>query len=114
MTFLEKVQLIERVDQLIRMKATGSAHDLADRIEVSRSTVYELIECMKAMGAEIDYCRHKQSFYYVEDKILAIGFVNKRKIRGGKIFFQDFFHLSGFFGQTQNTFVPRLEDQAAD
>jgi len=105
---------LSSLDQLIGIKESGSAHDLADRIEVSRSAVYELIECMKAMGAEIDYCRHKQSFYYVEDKTLAIGFVNKRKVRGGKIFFQDFFHLSGFFGQTQNTFVSRPEDQAAD
>jgi len=114
MTFLEKVQVIERVDQLIRMKSTGTAQDLSDRIGISRSTVYELIECMKAMGAEIEYCRDKQSYYYREDKILAIGFVNKEKIRGGKIFFQNFFDLSGFFGQTQNTFVPGPEDQAAD
>jgi len=83
MTFLEKVQLIERVDQLIRMKATGSARDLADRTGVSRSTVYEIIECMKAMGAEIEYCRIKKSFYYTEEKIFVIGFVSRRKVRGG-------------------------------
>ncbi len=114
MTFLEKVQLIERVDQLIRMKATGTAQELSDRLGISRSTVYELIECMKGMGAEIEYCRHKISFYYAEDKILAIGFVNKRKIRGGKTFFGNSFGLSGIFGQTQNTFDPKPEVQAAD
>jgi biotin operon repressor len=96
MTFLEKVQLIERVDQLIRMKATGSAEDLSDRIGVSRSTVYELIDCMRAMGAEIEYCRHRQSFYYLEEKILAIGFVNKRKIRGGRDIFYSLSECPGF------------------
>lgn len=99
MTFLEKVQLIERVDQLIRMKATGSADALSDRIGVSRSTVYELIDCMRAMGAEIEYCRQRQSFYYLEDKILAIGFVDKRKIRGGNRYLQKFSRMSGNFGQ---------------
>jgi len=100
MTFLEKVQLIERVDQLIRMKATGSAEDLSDRIGVSRSTVYELIDCMRAMGAEIEYCRHRQSFYYLEEKILAIGFVNKKKIRGGTDIFQSFSECPGFSDKT--------------
>ena len=114
MTFLEKVQLIERLDQLIRMKATGSAADLADRLQISRSTVYEMLDCMKSMGAEIEYCRHRSSFYYSKDKILAIGFVNKKKIRGGNNFFQRFSALSGFFGQTQNTFDLKREVQAAD
>ncbi len=83
MTFLEKVRLIERVDQLIRMKATGSAEELARKLGISRSSVYELLDCMKSMGAEIQYCRVRSAYYYEEDKILAIGFVDKSKIRGG-------------------------------
>ena len=83
MTFLEKIRLIERVDQLIRMKATGSAEDLSKRLGISRSSVYELLECMKSMDAQIQYCRTRSTYYYEEDKILAIGFVDKGKIRGG-------------------------------
>jgi len=96
------------------MKATGSARNLAGRLNVSHTTVYEIMECMKAMGAEIDYCRFKQTYFYREDKILAIGFVEKRKIRGGKQFFSKSFSLSRYALQTQNTFEPRPEDQAAD
>jgi len=82
MRFLEKIQTIERIDQLIRMKATGSARDLAKKIGVSKSTLYEILETMKLMGAHIKYSSSKKSYYYETDKILAIGFVNPSKITG--------------------------------
>ena len=87
MRFFEKVQMIERVDSLIKRKATGSARDLARRLEVSKSTVYEILEIMKIMGAEIEYCNTTQCFYYCSNKILAIGFIDKNKIKGGRNYF---------------------------
>lgn len=84
MRFLEKLNTIQRIDQLIRLKATGSARDLASRINVSKSTVYEILDVMKIMGAEIEYCPKRKSYYYLSDKTLAIGFVNKSKIKGGR------------------------------
>ena len=96
MRFLEKIRTIERFDQLIKLKATGSARELALRTNLSKSTVYEIIELMKSMGAEIEYCKSRRSYYYVEEKTLAIGFVEKQKIYGGKR------KVSGFFGQEDN------------
>lgn len=84
MNYIEKTLLIERIDQLIRMKATGSARDLASRIGQSKSTVYNILEVMRQMGAEFEYCAKRGSFYYTENKVLAIGFVEQRKIKGGK------------------------------
>jgi DNA-binding IclR family transcriptional regulator len=83
MRFIEKIKMIERIDQLIRMKATGSARDLAKRINVSKSTVYEILEIMRNMGAEIEYCSHRRSYIYCIEKVFAIGFVDKSKISGG-------------------------------
>jgi hypothetical protein len=83
MTFIEKLRLIERIDLLIRMKATGTADQLSNRLGISRSTLYEILECMRNMDAEIAYCRDRCTFYYETDKILAIGFVDKTKVRGG-------------------------------
>jgi biotin operon repressor len=65
------------------MKATGTAEELAERLGVSRSTVFEILNCMKNMGADIEYNDYKRSYYYTSDKELAIGFVPKDKIRGG-------------------------------
>ncbi|MCB0854538.1 MAG: HTH domain-containing protein [Bacteroidetes bacterium] len=95
MTFLEKLEVIERVDGLIRRKATGSADELAQKIGVSRSTIFEIINCMKTMGAEIEYSNIKRSYHYIVEKDLAIGFVTPNKINGGKS--QNIFHQSDFF-----------------
>lgn len=100
MTFLEKLSLLERLDQLIRMKATGSAEQLARRLNISRSKVYELIQCLQSMDADVSYCKRRQSFYYETDKVLAIGFVERTKINGGMHLFENNFIQSGNFGQT--------------
>ncbi|MEM9546159.1 MAG: hypothetical protein AAGA77_09300 [Bacteroidota bacterium] len=84
MRFFEKIKVIERIDQLIKLKATGSARDLAAKTNLSKSTVYEILELMKLMGAEIQYCTSKRSYYYVVDKKLAIGFLDPVNVKGGK------------------------------
>jgi len=83
MTFLEKLETIDRLDQLIRMKATGSPQALSKKLGVTRKTIYNLINLMKAMNAPVEYCISSQSFYYAFDCELMIGFVNKTKIKGG-------------------------------
>jgi len=108
MRYIEKTILIERIDQLIRLKATGSARELAKRVGVSKSSLYEILEVMKMMGAEISYCRYEKSYYYTAEKVLAIGFVEPMKIKGGKKspnilnaqFFRDKFNFTLY--QNQN------------
>ncbi|QHI35896.1 hypothetical protein IMCC3317_12440 [Kordia antarctica] len=81
MRFIEKIEVLKRVDQLIRIKATGSARDLAVKLGIGKSTVYEIIEILKNMGAEIKYCNYRKSFYYISDKILAIGYIKASQVR---------------------------------
>jgi biotin operon repressor len=97
MTFFEKITLIERVDQLIKLKGTGSSIELSSRLGISRSSLFELLDIMRSMGAEIDYCKHRKSYFYIEEKVLAIGFVSKEKIKGGKKYLINFIE-SDFFG----------------
>lgn len=100
MTFLEKIQVIERIDCLIRRKSTGTATELAERLGVSRSTVFTIMDCMKAMGAEIEFNPTRRSYHYTVQKKLAIGFVDTHQIKGGSRsnnFSQsDFFRLQAF------------------
>lgn len=83
MTFLEKINTLNRLDQLIRMKATGSPQALSKKLGVTRKTIYNLINLMKAMKAPVEYCVRSQNFYYAHDCEFMIGFVNKNKIKGG-------------------------------
>lgn len=98
MRFFEKLQVIERVDALIKRKGTGSARELGNRLGLSKTAVYEIIGVMRTMGAEIEYCTHRRTYYYTEEKVLAVGFVDKSKINGGKS------SLSVFCGQVDLKF----------
>lgn len=91
MTFLERLELLDRMDGLIRRKATGTADDLAQKLGVSRRSVFDMLTTMKAMDAQISFCNNRKSYYYEESCELMIGFVTKDKIKGGKnIYFSNF------------------------
>ncbi len=103
MNLLKQINRIERIDQLIRMKATGTPKELAKRLSISRSTLYNILDFIKNQGVQIRYCPEKQSFYYVQDVHFYFGFsfdkVQLRGIVGGeqKIFL-NFFYQSRFIG----------------
>lgn len=68
---------LNRIDNLIRMKATGTPVQLAERLGVSERSVYEYISLMKDLGAPIKFDSYRQSYYYDEDGSFAISFFPK-------------------------------------
>jgi len=73
--FSKMIDKLYRIDQLIRMKATGQPHELAERLRVSPSTVYEYIDIMKrVLAAPVRYCHTSRSYVYEEEGQLFLGF----------------------------------------
>ncbi|QHS61891.1 HTH domain-containing protein [Chitinophaga agri] len=68
---------IRRIDLLIRMKGTGTAAELAERLGISRAQVYEYINLMKGLGAPIKYCKYRQSYFYNEEGKFYTCFIHK-------------------------------------
>lgn len=64
MSFISNFHRIERLEQLIRLKATGTPDQLAERLGVSRRTVFNLIENLRQMGKDIKYDAHRKTYYY--------------------------------------------------
>ncbi len=65
MKFIENIKRLERIDQLIRLKATGCPHDLAQRLNISESQLYTILKFMKEdMGAPIFYSKEECSYCY--------------------------------------------------
>jgi hypothetical protein len=75
---LESLKKIERIDQLIRMKATGRPTQLANRLGMSKRSVINYINLMKENGAPIKFCNSRQSYYYDEEGIFRILFSFKK------------------------------------
>lgn len=90
MNFKERINLVERIDQLIRLKATGTPKNLAKRLGLSETSVWRTISEMKEMKAPIVYCMNSQSYIYEEPVRFHFGFYGEelsekeqKEIEGG-------------------------------
>ena len=90
---IKQIELIERIDRLIRLNATGTPVELASRLKISRAQTYRMIEIMKELKAPITYDIGLQSFVYEESVGFKFGFFTKelnqseiQSISGGNSF----------------------------
>ena len=85
MKFIEQKERFERMHQLIKLKATGTPRQFANKLGVSESTLYELLNTTKELGAEIKYCRLNQSYTYISPVRLTLGYtsLDLSQIKGG-------------------------------
>ncbi len=67
---IKQIELIERIDQLIRIQATGSPRQLAKRLKISKAKLYRIINTMRELNAPVVYDFALQSFKYEK----AVGF----------------------------------------
>lgn len=64
MIFLKQLERYKNLDKLIKRESTGTPIELAEKLKISRSHLYRLIDKLKDYGAKIKYCRKKNTFYY--------------------------------------------------
>jgi predicted DNA-binding transcriptional regulator YafY len=62
--YIERLQKLNYLIQLIEKEGTGTAEDLANRFGVSRRTIFRYIEELRLMGAEISYSHTRNSFIF--------------------------------------------------
>ena len=74
---IKNIEMIERIDRLIRMQATGSPEYLASRLGISKPTLYRIIRTMKTLNAPVIYDFSVQSFVYEKDVGFQFGFFTK-------------------------------------
>ena len=64
MNIIEALFLLQRIDNLIRTRATGTPRSLASRLDISECSVYRLIDRLKDQGFPIAYDKGAQTYYY--------------------------------------------------
>ena len=73
----EIFQRLDRIDQLIRIKGTGTPAQLAGKIGLSERSMYEYIRLMKEFGAPVVYSRERQSYYYLNEGRFIVRFLTE-------------------------------------
>ncbi len=104
MKLFEEINLLERLDQLIRLKATGKPSELAKRLGLSERDLYRIIAELRSMEIKIAYCKHRRSYYYENETFLkfqasVVENGQERKIVGGEnifAFFENNFQTANF------------------
>lgn len=85
MNIIDQIHRLKRIHQLIRRKATGTPHQLSEKLGISDRQLYRLLDELKSYGLPIEYCRIRQSYYYSREVEFEISFEIREKGRG-KIF----------------------------
>ena len=103
---LQQVELIERIDRLIRLKSTGTPKKFAKRLNISEASLYRLIETIKGMDAPVEFSVRYQSYVYSDEVNFMCGFFRKelsynelQKVNGG------FYNLACFANFNATNFL---------
>ena len=80
--------LLQRIDHLIRTRATGTPTQLAERLDISQRKLYRLMGEFRDQGFPITYDKQADTYFYSEPvKIefsILVGQENLMTIRGGE------------------------------
>ncbi len=74
MSFKERIDLLKTLDFYVRTQTTGSPKEFAQKLGVSESTLYRLIDDAIQLGADIKYSSRRESYYYRVHGSISIGF----------------------------------------
>ena len=76
MQAIKQLNRLKKLDTLIQQGKTGAPEEFADRLGLSRSQLYNILEELKDLGAPIEYNRSVRSFYYREAfQIVTVAYV---------------------------------------
>lgn len=77
--YVNRIKIIHR---LIRRRETGTPGDLALRLDLSESMVYNYIGFMKEQGAPIAYSKRTKTYYYTRAVEFSFGFLPPKAMPG--------------------------------
>tara|TARA_R110002012_G_scaffold6379_2_gene29231 strand:+ start:6481 stop:6795 length:315 start_codon:yes stop_codon:yes gene_type:complete len=72
MKAIQQFEALQQLNKLISQQKTGSPDEIATRLKISRSHVYNLVEVLRDWGAPVKYSRRLRSFFYSEPICLSI------------------------------------------
>jgi len=74
MKIIETFERIKLLHALILQKKTGTPDQLAKRLGISRTCLYNLIDELKGYNLPIDYSKSLTTFFYEQDVVFTFLF----------------------------------------
>jgi len=65
-----------RMDRLILLKATGTPEEFASKLGIHRSTLFQTLQEMRILGADIRYSNQSRTYYYAGNRRIKINLEN--------------------------------------
>lgn len=72
MKFPDKKKKLDYLAELIESEQTGCPQKLAQRICVSRRTLFRYLDDLQAIGFELSYCFKRETYYIIERKNMLV------------------------------------------
>lgn len=88
MNFIQNIYLFQRIDKLLRLKATGTPKQLAGKLDLCERQVKNIIHELREEGLPIVYDKCKKTYHYAGEvitkfEVLVIDDTGKKNILGG-------------------------------
>ncbi|THH42077.1 hypothetical protein [Neolewinella litorea] len=74
MSMIKQLDRLRRMHTLIKFRRTGTPEDFAERLGISQSLLFRLLNELKNLGAPIAYCHLRRSYTYLYCVELQLGF----------------------------------------
>jgi hypothetical protein len=113
MTILKQMQRFNKVNKLISEENTGNPHDFAEKLNVSRRQMFNILEQFKEFDAPIKYNKKNETYYYASDFNLELQYSLKQISENEeKIIFAGFFQSAILLHGTPFTLPYQNESSA--
>lgn len=72
MSLIKYVHRINRIDNLISLRATGTPDEFAGKLSIRRSTLFKNLQELRVLGLDIKYSTVNRSYFYADEKRIRI------------------------------------------
>ena len=72
MKVFEFIEVVARFHQYVMHGNTGDAASFAEKLGISRASLYNLLDELKSYGIDITYCRERQTYLYLHSERVEI------------------------------------------
>ena len=71
---IKVIQQLTKINHCIIKSDTGTPRELAKKLRLGERQVLRYIDMLKKLGAPVDYCRRRKSYYYKVKGQFSAGF----------------------------------------